>query len=313
MKILVCEPIHEQSLAILRAKAQVVDWNEMAGADLHDVDGLIVRQIPITAAMMDRMPALRVIGSHGVGVDNIDVAEARRRGIAIVNVPFGTANCVAELAFALMLAVSRQLVPGMDAIRGNCARRGAPDQRGLELTGKALGIVGYGHIGARIGEIGNRGFGMSIHAYSRSLTVLGAPVGVCTYTSLTELFAACDYICICVPLTEQTRGMIGARELAACKPSAILVNCARGGVVDEAALFNALKAGQLFGAASDVFVSEPPRADNPLLSCPRFVASQHIGVNTEEALMRIGNSVASDVLACLQGKEPRYLYVGKEF
>lgn len=304
MRIAVLEPIHDDAMALLRAEADVVDWNSPDIAGWPSCDGVIVRTKKIGKEELESS-SLSVIGSHGTGVDNIDLETAQRLGITVVNVPGEGAQSVAELYFALMLAVARKIVPGMDAIRSGCAVRTAPSQRGTELAGKVLGIAGYGSIGRRIAEAGRLGFGMKVHAWSRSLAK-GSDDTVYVCDTLKELLAAADFICVCLPLTEKTRHIIGKEELALCKPSAILVNCSRGDVVDEKALYDALQKGQLFGAACDVFSSEPPQADNPLLSCPNFVASQHIGINTEDCLRRIGCSVAKDVLAVLKGLEPAH-------
>lgn len=303
MIIAVPEAIHEDAVHLLRTHADVVDWMDPQ-PDLTRCDGIIVRTRTLDRATLARS-SLKVVGSHGVGVDNIDLKACADLGITVVNVPEGTANAVAELTFALMLAVARKIEPGMADIRAGRAVRTAPARRGVELAGKVLGIVGYGHIGRRVAEIGRLGFGMDVHAYSRSLASRTVPAHVTVHTSLADLVAEADYLCLCVPLTVETRGLIGAEELALMKPTAILVNCARGGVVDEAALCQALRNGRLFGAACDVFEEEPPRAGNPLLSCENFVASQHIGINTDECLRRIGLSVAHDVLAVLDGREPR--------
>lgn len=303
-RIAVLEPIHDDAMALLRAEADVVDWNSPEIADWPSCDGVIVRTKKIAKEQLEAS-SLSVVGSHGTGVDNIDLEAAQRLGITVVNVPGEGAQSVAELYFALMLAVARKIVPGMDAIRSDCAVRTAPAQRGMELASKVLGIAGYGSIGKRIAAIGRLGFGMKVHAWSRSLSK-GSDDVVYVHDSLEGLLRAADCICVCLPLTEKTRHIIGKQELALCKQSAILVNCSRGDVVDEKALYDALQEGRLFGAACDVFSSEPPHAGNELLSCPNFVASQHIGINTDDCLRRIGCSVARDVLAVLKGLEPAH-------
>ena len=201
------------------------------------------------------------------GVNAINVACARERGIPVVFTPTSNSNAVAELAISLMLAAARKLKGNDRMLMRGAERIVPPSLSGLELTGKTLGLVGYGHIGSCVARIA-------------------------------------------VPLTEETRGLIGAAELAACRKNAILVNTARGGVVDEAALYTALVEGKLFAAASDVFVDEPAQPDNPLLSLENFIGTLHMGASTEEALLRVGRDVAEDVIAVLQGREPRYLYKG---
>lgn len=304
MRIAVPEPIHDDAMALLRAEAEVADWTDPHVRDWSGFDGVIVRTIKVDAAAMEAS-SLKVVGSHGVGVDNIDLEAAGRCGIAVVNVPNESARTVAELYFTLMLAAARKIVPGLDAVREDRAVRTAPGQRGMDLFGKNLGIIGYGNIGRAVARIGAMGFGMKVHVWSRS----GSHGEGRECASLNELMAAADVICVCVPLTDATRNLIGAAELGLCRPSAILVNCSRGGVVNEEALCHALMSGRLFGAGADVFCEEPPKASNPLLKCPNFVASQHIGINTDECLSRIGCSVARDVLAVLKGKKPQHPYL----
>ena len=308
MKIVVLEPIHAEAMRLLRGEAEVVAWDDPAKHDWSEADAVIVRAATVTREQITAAPKLKVIGKHGIGVNAIDVAAARERGIAVVYTPQGNVNSVAELVVSMMLAVSRNLFPGMAAIREGGARIAPPEQTGLELSGKALGLVGFGHIGSRVAAIAREGFGMDVHVFDPYLAPDRVPSGVALHPTLEELLGLADYISVSVPLTASTRGLIGAAQLACCKKTAVLVNTARGGVVDEAALYAALAEGRLFGAACDVFEQEPPSAENPLFSLPCFIGSLHIGANTEEALSRVGRTVASDVLAVLNGREPRFPY-----
>ncbi len=311
MKIVVSEPIHATAMEMLKAAADVVQCKNPADMDLSDADAVIVRAAKVTRRQIENAPRLKVIGKHGVGVNAINVACARERGIPVVFTPTSNSNAVAELAISLMLAAARKLKGNDRMLMRGAERIVPPSLSGLELTGKTLGLVGYGHIGSCVARIAREGFAMRVHVYDPYLSDEAlAAAGLARADSVAELCSVADFVSVHVPLTEETRGLIGAAELAACRKNAILVNTARGGVVDEAALYTALVEGKLFAAASDVFVDEPAQPDNPLLSLENFIGTLHMGASTEEALLRVGRDVAEDVIAVLQGREPRYLYKG---
>ena len=224
MKIVVLEPIHAEAMRLLRGEAEVVAWDDPAKHDWSDADAVIVRAATVTREQIAAAPKLKVIGKHGIGVNAIDVAAARERGIAVVYTPQGNVNSVAELVISMMLAVSRNLFPGMAAIREGGARIAPPEQTGLELSGKALGLVGFGHIGSRVAAIAREGFGMDVHVFDPYLAPDRVPSGVALHPTLEELLGLADYISVSVPLTASTRGLIGAAQLACCKKTAVLVN-----------------------------------------------------------------------------------------
>lgn len=311
MKIVVSEPIHPQAMELLCGSANVVQCESPADMDLSDADAVIVRAARVTRKQIENAPRLKVIGKHGVGVNAINVACARERGIPVVFTPSSNSNAVAELAIGLMLASARKLKGNDRMLMRGAERIVPPSLSGLELTGKSLGLVGYGHIGSLVARMVKAGFAMTVRVYDPYLPdeVL-AQAELERANSVAELCAASDFISVHVPLTEETRGLVGAAELAACRKNAVLVNTARGGVVDEDALHAALVEGRLFAAASDVFVDEPAQPDNPLLSLENFIGTLHMGASTEEALLRVGLDVAEDVLAVLQGREPKYPYNG---
>lgn len=309
MQVIVTEPIHPVPLARLREAAEVVTWDDPEAADWSRADAVIVRAAPVTRDRIHAAPRLKAIGKHGVGVNAIDVAAARERGIAVVYTPTANVNSVAELAAGLILALARKLPGNMAALRAGATRLAPPELNGIELGGKTLGLVGLGRIARRTAEIARHGFGMVIAGYDPFVPPeVFTQAGIVRHDVLVPLLAAADVISVSVPYTPQTHGLIGAAELAACRPGALLVNTARGGVVDETALAEALAAGRLSGAACDVFELEPPAPDHPLLQQPNFVGTLHVGASTDAALRRVGDIVVRDVLAVLRGEPPEFPY-----
>jgi D-3-phosphoglycerate dehydrogenase len=309
MQVIVTEPIHPAPLARLREAAEVLTWDDPRAADWSRADAVIVRAAPVTREKIMTAPRLKAIGKHGVGVNAIDVGAARERGIAVVYTPTANVNSVAELIVALTLALARKLPANMAAISAGATRLAPPELTGLELGGKTLGLVGLGRIARRTAEIARQGFGMEVVGYDPFVpSEAFAQTGIVRHGELASLIRAADVISVSVPYTPQTRGLIGAAELALCRPGALLINTARGGVVDETALAEALRAGPLGGAACDVFETEPPPPDHPLLRLPNFVGTLHVGASTDAALRRVGSIVVHDVLAVLRGEAPEFPY-----
>jgi D-3-phosphoglycerate dehydrogenase len=309
MQVVVTELIHPIPLARLREAVDVLTWDDPRSADWSQADGMIVRILPVTRAQIAAAPRLRVIGKHGIGVNNIDVEAARENNIQVVYTPTANVNSVAELIVTLMLGLARKLPLNASLLRAGATRSAPPEVTGLELQGKTLGIVGLGRISQRTAEICRNGFSMNIAAYDPFAPPdRFAALGVARHDKLETLLASSDVIAMCVPYSPQTHHLVDAAQLAHCRPGAILINTARGGVVDETALADALREGRLFGAACDVFETEPPRPDHPLLALPNFIGSLHVGAATEEALLRVGNAVVSDVLAVLRGEAPEFPY-----
>jgi len=308
MLVHVTEPIHEAALNILRKQAQVVTWEDPNVRDLSKADGVIVRAARVDRNMMVNASSLKVIGKHGVGVDAIDVAAAHELGKTVVFTPQANMEGVAELAVAFMLAVSRNIPYGHAQLRAGAVPKIAPkEMTGVELKDKSLGLVGLGRIGQRVGEICGKGFTMNIVGYDPFLPdEMFAKLGIKKASTVEELLPQADYISISVPLTPETANLINAERLKLCKKTAILINTARGGLVDEDALCSALQNGQIRAAASDVFAKEPIGPENPLLALPNFVAMPHIGASTEESLERMGMTVVDDVLRVLRGEPPLY-------
>ena len=307
----VTQPIHEDGLALLRAGADVsVGFGPEAvtlDAVLPDVEGLLLRYGGVSREVVESAPKLRGISRAGAGYESIPVDAARARGIPVLIPQSANSRSVAEHVFALLLAVYRA-IPHWDAM----ARSGRSDLFELresslshELSGKRLGLVGMGAIGTEVARIGRDGFLMDVFAYHprRSPDEIRA-MGITPLTGLDELLAQCDIVTVHVPLTDETRGMLGREEFRAMRPNGVLINVARGGVVDEAALAEALEAGELAGAGIDVWADKVPRADNPLLAQgAKVVASPHRAGRTEEAQRRAGVLAAQGLLDALGGAE----------
>ena len=256
-------------------------------------DALLIRSgTRVTREVIDAATSLKVIGRAGVGVDNVDIEAASRRGIVVMNSPTGNSVTTAEHAVTMMMALARH-IPAADAsIRAGKWERGK--FTGAEICNKTLGVVGLGNIGRIVADRG-LGLKMKVIGYDPILTADAAGrIGV-ELVSLDELFARADFITVHTPLTDDTRGIVGAAAFAKMKKGVRIINCARGGIVDEVALADALKSGKVAGAALDVFVEEPPPADHPLLHLNSVIATPHLGAATDEAQVQVSVDIAHQV------------------
>ncbi len=305
--VLVAEPLGKEGLELLQQNTRVdvrlkLPVDELK-ASLPDYHALIVRSgTQVNAELLDAGKNLIVVGRAGVGVDNIDVDAATRRGITVVNAPTTNIVAAAEHTVALLWALARN-IPQADASlrRGEWKRE---QFTGTELDGKRLGLVGLGRVGSQVARRAV-GLGMEVVAYDPYVTFERAAQMQVKLVPFDALLATSDFISLHTPVTQETRKLIGAAELAKCKRGARLVNTARGALVDENALLDALDAEQLAGAALDVFAQEPP--NNPrLLQHPRVALTPHIGGSTAEAATRVSLQVAEEVLTVLQGKPARF-------
>ncbi len=303
-RVLVTDKVSAAGLAPLRGDArfeiaQVDDPADPAfGEALAEAEGLIVRSATrVTGEMLARAPRLRVVGRAGVGVDNIDLEAATERGVAVLNAPAGNTVSAAELTLALVLSMARRVAEADASVRaGEWARSRL---KGVELRGRTLGLVGAGRIGSEVARR-CRAFGMGVVAYDPYLTdERAADIPVDRKDTLEEVLEAADVLSLHVPLTDSTRGLIDAGALARMKPTAFLVNVARGGVVDEAALAAALRDGALAGAALDVYANEPLEPDSPLREAPNVVLTPHLGASTVEAQELVATEIAEAVRAAL--------------
>ena len=301
------DPLAEDGLARLRELGEVETVSKLDEAELAELipgfDALVVRsETRVTERILEAGTSLRVVGRAGVGIDNIDVAAATRRGILVVNAPRGNIIAAAEHSIGLLFALARW-IPQADASvkRGEWTRARFT---GVEIRGKTLGIVGLGNIGSEVAKRA-QGLEMDVIAFDPAVPEERAEQFNVELVSLEDLLRRSDFVSIHAPLVEKTRNLIGSAQLAQMKPSARLVNAARGGIVDEDALAIALAAGTLAAAASDVFLNEP-LGDSPLLKLPNFVATPHIAASTAEAQTSVAFDVAEEVAAVLAGELPRY-------
>lgn len=307
-KVLIADSLSPEAVGRLQAGGvQVHDRGGVEPAELVKIlpeyDALIVRsRTKVTADVLAAAKKLRVVGRAGVGVDNIDTAAAKERKIAVVNTPVSTSVAVAELTFALMLALMRQ-IPRADA----SMKAGAWDKKNLEggeLAGKTLGILGLGNIGAQVARRATA-FDMQVLGFDPLLDDKTIQTRGALAAALEDIYTNADILTLHLPLLPETRGMLGEQAFEKMKRGIYIVCAARGGVIDEAALLAALNRGQVGGAALDVFEKEPPGA-SPLVSHPRVIATPHIGAQTAEAQARAALDVADEILNALHGRPLRW-------
>jgi D-3-phosphoglycerate dehydrogenase len=313
MKILVSDPIAPSAVAVLKDNFDVVEEHYPPGELLHQIetfDAIIVRSATrVSREVIEKGIKLKAIGRAGVGVDNINVDVATERQIYVVNAPRASTISVAELTMGYLLALSRRLVHATNQTKkGNWPKK---QLRGTELYGKVLGFVGCGRIGV---EVVNRAqaFGMRCLVYDPYLPLdVFKQIGAERVPELNRLFQASDFITVHALLTDETRGMISTREFETMKPTAFLINCARGGIVDEDALYTALLENQIAGAALDVFVDEPAMM-NKLFELENLYVSPHIAASTQEAQERAGQVAAEQVRLVLTGQKPTFCVNARE-
>ncbi len=300
----VADPLAEDGLALLRDRCDVRVTKGLSEAQLApllaDVEALIVRsETKVSAALMDAAPRLAVIGRAGVGIDNIDVPAATERGIYVVNAPLGNIVAAAEHTIALTLALLRNIAAADRSVRAGEWTRSK--FIGHELRGRTLGLVGIGRVGS---EVARRmaAFEMKVIAHDPYATEAGALAVGARLVDLETVLCEADVISLHTPLTEQTRGMIDAGALAKMRPTAVLVNCSRGEVVDQRALADALAAGTIAGAALDVFPAEPLPDDSPLRGAPRTVLTPHLAGSTVEAQVNVSVDVVRQIIDILDGR-----------
>ncbi|GIJ82687.1 hypothetical protein Asppvi_001198 [Aspergillus pseudoviridinutans] len=310
-KVLVPEKLSPDGLALLRASLEV---DERKGLDadellkiIPDYDALVVRsETKVTATLLQAAKQLKVVARAGVGVDNVDVEEATKLGIVVVNSPSGNIGAAAEHTIALLMAMARNIPEACSSLKSGKWERSK--FVGVEVKGKTLSIIGLGKVGLTVARLA-KGLGMNVNALDPYASpAVAASASVTLVSSLSELLPTADFLTIHTPLIASTKGMISTAELAQMKPGSRILNVARGGTIDEAALLEALESGHLAAAAIDVFTSEPPQPDSTaarLIAHPRAVVTPHLGASTVEAQENVSIDVCEQVLQILNGSLPR--------
>lgn len=309
-KVFLCEFIHPEAYAYLKDHAEIIStWERFSEAD-----AVIDRNFKITEELLSQTKQLKVIGVHGTGTDDVDLEAAKRHGVEVFSVPHQNAQSVAEMNIALMLALGRKVVLADRKIIGrsteengqqslNEKKSDEPKQnlfaelQGTEFHGKTLGLIGVGDISKRTARICQYGFGMKVIGWSRHLTKEEARLlDIATCEMMDEVFEKADVIVIGLALDASTYKLIGKSQFEKMKKGAFLINATRGAVLDEQALYEALRDGKVSGAACDVFVEEPLTKLNMLTKLDNFVGTPHLGANTDDALKRVGMAVVEGVL-----------------
>ena len=310
--VAVTRDIPDAGLDILRASCEVRLWPEEMPPTPEELDtvldgvvgALTLLDDKITAAVLDRHPEIRVVSNYAVGYDNIDVEAATARGVAVCNTPDVLNAATAEFSFALLMATARRIVEASNYIKdGKWHTWGPRVLLGQNVVGATLGIVGFGRIGKELARMAS-GFNMRILAHARTVDPDAEREYGVTYVSLDELLAESDFVSLNVALTDETYHLIGARELALMKPTGILINAARGRVVDTDALLAALQDGTILAAGLDVSDPEPLPADHPLAHLPNCIVAPHIASATVEARTKMATMAARNLVAVLNGERP---------
>lgn len=278
---------------------------EQLRAALPHAHGLLGASLKLDAQLLDVAPKLEAVASVSVGVDNYDIDYLTRRNIILTNTPDVLTETTADTGFALILASARRVVELAIKVRnGQWQKNIGPESFGTDVHGKTLGIIGMGRIGEALAQRGHFGFGMPVIYHSNSPKPAVEARFNARYRSLNELLQEADFVCLTLPLTAQTEGLIGAEQFALMRPESIFINISRGKVVDEAALIKALQQGQIRAAGLDVFVREPLEVDSPLLQLDNVVATPHIGSATVETREAMARCAVDNLLAALAGERP---------
>ncbi len=312
IKVLMLQAIHEDGIKLFDDRFELIVAKDPSPAavlkELDGVQGIIVRVAGCSREIIEAAPDLKVIAKHGVGPDNIDVAAATERGILVLNTPDANAVSVAEHTVAAISALAKRVTYMDRAMRsGNWKARG--ELKAIDLEGKVLGLVGTGRIGTQVALKARAAFNMQVIAYDPFVKPeVAAENGITLVSELAQVFSDADVVSLHTPLTPQTRNLVSADLLSAMKPTAFLVNFARGEVVDEAALIEILRNEKIAGAALDVFQQEPPALDNPLFQLDNVLLSPHSAAQTKECVIRMSTTTAQGVIDALTGVRPRYIF-----
>ena len=303
MKTYIVEAISDDALAYAEENLDVVRWDNPKIKDLSEVEAVLVRANKIDKAFIDAAPKLRIIAKHGVGTDNIDIPYAKSKGILVTNTPTANSNSVAEQAIALIFDCARKITQSHIDNKKGLEHNQPMYLKGYEITGKRLGLIGIGHIGYLVGKKLKSGFNMDVYAYDPFIsTEKCESMGFHHTKDMDDIIKTCDVISISVPLNDATRNLISKRELVMMKPTTILINTSRGGIVNETDLYEALQNKKIWGAGFDAFVSEPLPPHDKLFNCFNFVGTPHNGANTYEALTRMGTGAVDEIIRVSENK-----------
>jgi D-3-phosphoglycerate dehydrogenase len=303
MKVFVMDPIDPSAVALLSKMHMVVNYPDSRNADWHaNADAVVVRTFEVRTSDFTKAKHLKIVAKHGTGVDNVDIEAAYEAGVLVTNTPGANANAVAEYALAITLALARNVSVADRAVRMPAQ---TPLQAGIELTGKTIGLLGFGDIGRRTARLFKAAFGSEIFAYDPyAPDAAFQELDAIRVTSIQELLPLADVLSLHLPLLDSTKNLIGEADFKIMRKSTLFINVARGGIVDEGALYDALVAKQIAGAASDVFDTEPVPSSHPLLTLDNFIASPHIAASSKESLIRMGHAAAHAVIEALSGRIP---------
>jgi len=300
MNVMICDPISPKGIALLQQQPEfkvTVLEKRLAEAELlplvGEVAAMVVRsETKVTKRVIEAAPELRVVGRAGVGVDNVDVETATQRGIVVMNTPGGNTISTAELTFSMLMALARKIPQAHGSMKAGEWNR--KEFQGVELYNKTLGVLGMGRIGS---EVARRAiaFGMRVLAYDPYLSLSRAKALQVELVELDEIYARADFITIHMPMSDETRGMINAAAFAKMKKGVRVLNCARGGIIHEQDLYDAIKSGHVAGAALDVYETEPLPKECPLRDLPQVIMTPHLGASTEEAQENVGIEVAEAI------------------
>ena len=300
MNVMICDPISPKGIALLQQQPEfkvTVLEKRLAEAELlplvGEVAAMVVRsETKVTKRVIEAAPELRVVGRAGVGVDNVDVETATQRGIVVMNTPGGNTISTAELTFSMLMALARKIPQAHGSMKAGEWNR--KEFQGVELYNKTLGVLGMGRIGS---EVARRAiaFGMRVLAYDPYLSLSRAKALQVELVELDEIYARADFITIHMPMSDETRGMINAAAFAKMKKGVRVLNCARGGIIHEQDLYDAIKSGHVAGAALDVYETEPLPKEFPLRDLPQVIMTPHLGASTEEAQENVGIEVAEAI------------------
>ncbi len=298
MKVFITDPIAQEGIDILKeAGLEVEEHLGLSPDDLKKIigeaDGLVIRSnTKVTQDLVDSASNLKVVGRAGTGLDNVDIPACNKKGIVVMNTPGGNTNSAAEHTIAMMLALTRHIPQATASMKAGKWEK--KKFQGQEVAGKTLGIIGSGRIGGIVSQLA-KGLKMKVMAYDPYMNPeMAEKLGI-EIVDLDKLLANADYVSVHTPLTDETRGMLNKDMFDKMKPTAMVLNCARGGIVNEADLYDALTSGKLAGAALDVFEKEPTTIENPLFQLKNFICTPHLGASTREAQENVAVAVARQI------------------